>query len=324
VDKRALRMKRILFFTHQNPQGYRIQQYFPYLEACDFQVELKTTREPWPALVKSIALSDIVYIQRLLLSPLKLLLLRASAKKIIYDFDDAVMYGTRNVSRTRMKRFEGMVRSADLIFCGNSFLLAEAKRFKEDHSFYVPTVVDTDAYPVKAHTEKVPFVVGWMGSASTLRYLLDIEELFLTLPLTGQVQFIVVADKAPPFKGDGIMFKRWNKLHENHLLLSFDVGIMPLKEDLWSEGKCGLKLVQYMATGLPSIARSVGVAKEMITDGVNGFLCNNFDEWKEGIEKLHKDTTLRRNMGKAAREIAEEKYSLKVWGPRIAEIIGTL
>jgi glycosyltransferase involved in cell wall biosynthesis len=325
----SIEVKKVLFYTHDisyldNPKAYRILQYFPFLERAGCKPRVMTTKTSLPALIKEVMASDVVCLQRLLLSPYKLLLLRRFAKKILYDFDDAVMYGTRNESATRRMRFKMTVARADAAFCGNHFLLAEAKKYGKGSLYYVPTVVDTDAYPVKTYDHHLPFVVGWMGSGSTLRYIEDIKELFTTLRDNKAIAFKFVADKAPELEEKDIIFEKWEKDTEKPSLLSFDMGIMPVRDDIWSRGKCGLKLIQYMASGLPSLTHPFGVAPEMIEDGVNGFLRPDLDGWKEAIINLSKDAPLRNSMGKAARACAEERYSLKLWGPRVAEIINSL
>jgi glycosyltransferase involved in cell wall biosynthesis len=322
-------MKKILFYTHdisflENPKAYRILQYFPYLEKSGFQVKLMTTRTRMHIVIKEIMASDILYIQRILLNPIKLSIFKSFAKKMVYDFDDAVMYGSKGKSATRRSRFKGMVKTSDVVFCGNEFLLKEARAYKKNGIYYIPTVVDTDEYPVKVHVDKLPFIVGWIGSSSTLRYLADIKELLISMAYPERLHYKIVADKPLDIQNKGVLFEKWNKDMERKVLLSFDIGIMPLKNDIWSDGKCGLKLIQYMATGLPSIAHPVGVANSMISDGVNGFLRIDTNGWREAIEILSKDTVLRNKMGEASRTIAEERYSLKVCGPRLAEIVSTL
>jgi glycosyltransferase involved in cell wall biosynthesis len=102
------------------------------------------------------------------------------------------------------------------------------------------------------------------------------------------------------------------------------MGIMPLREDVWSQGKCGLKLMQYMASGLPSVVHPVGVTQEMIEDGVNGFLKTTREEWSNTLDRLACDVDLRRTVGKKARQTAQEKYALSMWGPKVAQIIDGL
>jgi glycosyltransferase involved in cell wall biosynthesis len=317
-------MKRIVFFTHQNPQGYRIQQYFPFFEAAGFNVELITSRMNFLQIIDRIRGTDVLYIQRLLFNPLKLSLIKAAARRIVYDFDDAVMYGSRGESATRARKFKNMVKHADAVFCGNHFLLQEAKRHRDDCIFCVPTVVDPDHYPVKVHIAKKPITVGWIGSRSTLKYLIDLEELVLGAPDEKNVIFKIVADKTLSTDARNVVFEKWTADNEKSLLLSFDIGVMPLRDDVWSRGKCGLKLIQYMACGLPSITHPLGAAKEIMTDGVNGMLKSDMDDWRGAIEDLSRDVIIRTRMGRAARDVVEERYSLKVWGPKVREIIENL
>jgi len=317
-------LKRALFITHRNPQGYRIQQYFPFLEKRGFEVELQTTEATFLQLLERVRAADVVYIQRLLLSPLKLPVMRKLAKRLVFDYDDAIMYGDKGESPTRRRKFRRMVEAADAVFAGNRFLLEEAKRYRRDGTYYVPTVVDTDEYGVKNHEGSSHPVMGWIGSSSTLRYIDDMKDLIAAFLKGGQCSFEVIADAPPAFELPGMVFRKWEKAREKAMLLDFDVGIMPLTDDIWSRGKCGLKLIQYMASGLPSITHPVGAANEIVTDGVNGFLRRGPEEWLAAITELAANPALRRKTGKAARATVEERYSLKTWGPRVAEIMDSL
>lgn len=314
-------MKRIVFFTHQNPQGYRIQQYFPFFEGAGFTVELLTSRLNFLKVIDRIRGADVLYIQRLLFNPLKLSIIKTAAKKIVYDFDDAVMYGARGESATRARKFRNMVKHADAVLCGNHFLVREAKKHRGDSIYYVPTVVDTDEYPIKQHIDIKPVTVGWIGSRSTLRYLVDLEELVLKAPDQTVVMFKIVADRSLNTDAPNVVFEKWTADKEKSLLLSFDIGVMPLRDDVWSRGKCGLKLIQYMASGLPSVTHPMGAAQEIITDGVDGMLRSDMDGWRNAIEDLATDVPRRARMGRAARDVVEERYSLRVWGPKVREII---
>jgi glycosyltransferase involved in cell wall biosynthesis len=318
-------VKRVLFFTHRNPQGYRIQQYFPFLEARGFEVELCTTQIGFFALLDRMRRSDVVYVQRILFGPLKLSLVRRAAKFLIYDFDDAVMYGSKGESGSRQRKFRNMVIGADAVFAGNRLLCGEAEKYRAEGIHYVPTVVDTAEYPVKKRgKEDDPFTVGWIGSSSTLKYLTAVEDLLLWVANSPRRRVKVIADKPPQIEGDGVIFERWRKDHEKMALLSLDMGIMPLVDDIWSRGKCGLKLIQYMASGLPALAHPVGAAKEIITDGRDGFLEADTDGWRRVIELLSSDGELRAKVGERARQTVEERYSLKVWGPKVAQIMDSL
>ena len=324
-------MKRLLFFTHNifdrdNPVGWRIQQYFPYLEKRGFQVSLLTSQAPLKHVLQAMSAADIVWIQRLLPNPVKLALYRRFSKKIVYDFDDAVMLGQRRPSRTRAARFRQMMGSADLVFCGNTFLLEQALAHRPAagrNTFRVPTVVDTNEYPVKLHGQGTPFVVGWIGTASTLRYVSAIQDVLLSIASPEKVNIKIVADLPLDTTHPAVLFEKWGKAEENQSLLSFDTGIQPLEDNPWTRGKCGLKLIQYMATGLPSVADPVGVATEMIENGITGFLPTSAGEWRGALEELARNVPLRKRMGKTARHTAEERYSLQTWGPKVAEIVAS-
>jgi glycosyltransferase involved in cell wall biosynthesis len=320
--------KSILFFTHHiqpsaNPGGYRIGQYFPFIEKRGLRVAHLTSRANTATLVRAFRAADVVYVQRLLPGPARQLLLRKFARKIVYDFDDAIMFGSKGENPVRRRRFRGMVRMASAVLCGNAFLRSEAAQYKSQNVFVVPTVVDTADYPVKTHSPlSGSFIVGWMGSASTLKYFLDLLPLFRSSP--PPTCFKVVADKRPEPAEPSVFFEQWSGEREKELLLAFDVGIMPVRNDLWSLGKCGLKLIQYASAGLPSVSHPIGVSTEIIEEGESGFLRKDVEGWKEALERLRLDTTLRARMGKRARAIAEEKYSLRVWGPRVADLVSDL
>jgi glycosyltransferase involved in cell wall biosynthesis len=320
-------MKKILVLAHHvklqaTPNGYRIGQYFPYYREKGFEVLHVTSRTAFPALIQGLRQADVVYVQRLLPDPLKRYLLRSFAKRVVFDFDDAIMYGIRGKSRKRRIRFRRMVELSNAVFCGNNFLLSEAKRYKTENVSYVPTVVDTADYPIKEHLPAQPFELGWIGTTSTSRYLHDIAPV-LTKEVQSGVAFKVVADKAPDLRFT-CLFEKWSGDREKQMLLGFDAGVMPARDDIWSRGKCGLKLIQYFATGLPAISHPYGVSSEIIEDGENGFLRKDEEGWREAIELLRGDLDLRRTMGSKARKTAEERYCLRVWGPRVADIIDGL
>jgi glycosyltransferase involved in cell wall biosynthesis len=317
--------KKLLFLTHPIPAlsyGYRIQQYFPYFEEKGYEVSHLTSRASISVLIRALRGADLVYVQRLLPSLLKQQLLKMAAGRMVFDFDDAIMYGSRKESATRRRRFARMVRLARAVFCGNQFLLDEARKYKAEQVFYVPTVVETRDYPVKEHVGAVPFVVGWLGSAATLRYLADIEGVLASRP--PDTVYRVVADRVPETLRRRVEFERWSREREKDLLLGFDVGIMPVRDDIWSRGKCGLKLIQYAASGLPAISHPLGVAGEIIEEGESGFLREDTEGWREAVRRLRDDVQLRKAMGRRARAIAEERYALQVWGPRVAAMVDAL
>jgi len=323
------RMKKsILFLTHHiepsaNPGGYRIGQYFPFLKEKGFEVIHLTSKTQPLTLVRVARAVDVVYVQRLLPGPVKRAIVRMFARRIVFDFDDAIMFGSEGENQVRRRRFERMVEMSSAVFCGNAFLKSEADRYRKESVFIVPTVVATSDYPLKQPLAvSDPFVVGWMGSASTLKYFMDLSPLLASPPKGAS--FKVVADRLPESTQPSVSFEKWSGEREKELLLTFDVGVMPVRNDLWSLGKCGLKLIQYASSGLPSVSHPIGVSGEIIEDGESGFLRRDLEGWREALERLRVDPPLRKRMGKRARAIAEERYSLEVWGPRVADMVDGL
>ncbi len=125
------------------------------------------------------------------------------------------------------------------------------------------------------------------------------------------------------YRVDGVptIAQAWCRDSEARDLHSFDIGVMPLPNDAWSRGKCGMKLLQYMATGVAAVASPVGVNTEIVQDGVNGFLAATADEWIEKLSALIQDGALRRRIGAAGRRTVEERYSARVWVPRVRSIL---
>ncbi len=155
-------------------------------------------------------------------------------------------------------------------------------------------------------------VIGWTGTHSTLSYLDLVVPVIQSLEkkLHNQFEFHVIADKNPNFELSSLRFIKWSKESEIQDLLKFDIGLMPLTDDLWAKGKCGFKALQYMAIGIPVIASPVGVNKNIIDEGVNGFLCKSLSQWEEKIVQLIKDQELRKRMGDAGRFKIVNNYSL--------------
>ncbi len=240
-----------------------------------------------------------------------------SKAKLIYDFDDAIWIP--NVSEAN-KQFEFLkdygktgkiIELCDMIFAGNQYLADYASSFNNNIKI-IPTTIDTDEY-VKQHVEKFNKIcIGWSGSITTIQhfehaipFLKEIKKKFGDL-----VEFKVIGDGK--YVNDELSIKgvAWNKQTEIEDLCAFDIGIMPLPDDEWANGKCGLKGLQYMALEIPTIMSPVGVNSDIITDGVNGFLASEIDEWIEKISLLIKDENLRKSIGFEARKTVVEKYSV--------------
>ena len=272
---------------------------------------------------------DAVFVQRKLFSFLARRSLHRYARRILYEIDDAVMYRDSYSSHgphsgTRRRRFAGMCAIADRVVAGNAFLRDETARYvPADRIDVVPTCVDTDFYQPKTdHGDRDVVTLGWIGSSSTLRGLMQMHGLFEDVGRRMKnVRLKIIADASFQCLNLPVEHKPWARDQEPADLASCDIGISYIPDDLWSRGKCGLKVLQYMASGLPVIANPVGVHTEMIEDGKQGFLAVTHTQWREAIEALASDADARERMGRCARQTAEQHYSLHTWGPRVVETI---
>jgi len=238
-------------------------------------------------------------------------------KRIIYDFDDAIWipYTSQanhfiNLFRASWK-VEYICKWAYKVTVGNDYLQNYAKRFTPN-SIKIPTCVDVENgfHRVKHHREG-NLSVGWTGSHSTLKYLGELVPVINKLQQDFDFNFLIIADKNPLLPVKNFQFIPWNASSEQEDILKLDIGVMPLAEDAWSEGKCGFKLIQYYASGIPAVASPVGVNKTIIDNTINGFLCRSEDDWELSLKKLLTNRSLREQMGMAGREKINKEYSIK-------------
>ncbi len=242
---------------------------------------------------------------------------RKSKAKIVFDFDDAIWL--KNISDAN-KRFSWMKNSsktsslialADMVFAGNQYLKEYAQTYNNNIKI-IPTTIDTEEYkPFEEQNNNNKIVIGWSGSVTTIEHfkyaLAFLEQIHKKY--SGKVEFKVIGDANYENNNLNIKGKAWNKQTELEDLCSFDIGIMPLPDDEWAKGKCGLKGLQYMALEIPTIMSPVGVNTEIIKDGVNGFLANTDKEWIDKLSMLIENPDLRERIGKEGRKTVIEEYS---------------
>jgi glycosyltransferase involved in cell wall biosynthesis len=257
-------------------------------------------------------------------------LVRASGKPIIFDYDDAIFHMYDAHRRPLVRRLLGrklvpLLRAASACTCGNAYLHAYASQYCS-RSIILPTVVDTDAYRPSsvAGAGNPPLTVGWIGSPSTWTYVEPLLPMLRELLPRFGARLLVVG--AGPKAGDlsWIDAREWSQEREITDIQHMDIGIMPVPDEPWARGKCGYKLIQYMACGLPTVASPVGVNGEIVLDGTTGLVASDLSEWKKGLERLLKDAALRRSMGAAGRRRVENEYSLKVHAPRLLDLLRSL
>lgn len=239
-------------------------------------------------------------------------------RKLIYDFDDAIWIpntSAQNRLASGMKAFwkVGKICSwSHAVSAGNDYLAAFATSHSSGEIVRVPTVVDTGhRYDrVKTHSTGKPLVIGWTGSHSTLKYLDEVMPALAALQEEIDFTFLVIADKSPELPLKNWSFVPWNATTEIEDLMRIDIGIMPLTPDSWSEGKCGFKLIQYMALGIPAVASPVGVNKVIVDEGRNGFLYETPEQFMSALKTLALDAALRQKMGEAGRDKIIAEYSI--------------
>jgi glycosyltransferase involved in cell wall biosynthesis len=244
------------------------------------------------------------------------LLAKVLRKKIIYDFDDAIWL-PGGEKTTWLKRWlkatwkiKYIIKWSYKISAGNAFLSDYARQYNSS-VFLMPTVVDTKQGHSKQRDqfEGNKIVVGWTGTHTTLHNLEIVETIIPELKKEIDFDFLIISNKRPDWSFPFI-YKQWDARSEQDDLLKMHIGIMPLKQGPWFEGKCGFKLIQYHACGIPAIASPVGVNALVTLHNQTGFIANNEGEWKDYLKKLITDASLRSSMSKSARNHIEKNYSL--------------
>lgn len=247
---------------------------------------------------------------------------------LVVDYDDAVfhrydMHRTPAVRRLLGQKLDRLMGSAALILAGNRYLADRAEAAGARRIEIVPTVVDLAAYTRRPKpVSTAPLSIGWIGTPSTWTdYVVPLMPLLTQVAEAHAARISAVgAGRAAPAHPllDNLP---WTEDTEVARIHGMDIGIMPLNDTPWARGKCGYKLIQYMACGLPVIASPVGVNAEIVEHGVNGFLATSDAEWEEALRVLLSDADLRARMGEAGRRKIEQEYSLQVWGPRVAQLL---
>jgi glycosyltransferase involved in cell wall biosynthesis len=272
----------------------------------------------WLRLKPTLRDTDAVILQRKLPHRWQLALLRRATPRLLFDVDDAVFlrdsYSTKGLhSTSRFQRFAAVARAADAVLAGNAFLAAQASRWSSAERVHLmPTCVDPDLYPLAGHLRYGAGVqLVWVGSSSTLRGLKQIQPLLEGLGERWPgLQLKIICDRFLELHSLPVLACPWSRVSEPSDIAAADIGISWLPDDNWSRGKCGLKVLQYMAAGLPVVANPVGVQAELIRHGETGFLVEGPEQWSEAVGWLSRDPVLRRRMGRAGRRRVEEAFSV--------------
>lgn len=261
---------------------------------------------------------------------LEILLLRRN-RAYVLDYDDAVFH-TYDQNKSKIvrsllgRKHTALMRQATLIIAGNHYIAGYAKAQGAQWVELLPTVIDLTRYcassskVVRATNMATPPVVGWIGQRATAHFLLTIDTVIKKLVNEGQASFHAVGIN-PGELNLPLIAVKWTEESEVDSIGRFDIGIMPLEDGPFERGKCGYKLIQYMACGIPVIASPVGVNKDIVEHGVNGFLASTEEEWEAALFKLASSQALRQQMGQAGRRKVEQQFCLQITAPRLAKML---
>lgn len=331
----------------------RSYQYLPWLEAAGISIKMaplfsdayvqglqRHTKSPLEALrayvgrIEALLASrkfDLLWIEKESLPWLpawveKILL--PSGVPYVLDYDDAVFH-YYDLSRAPVVKallagkHPALMQGAALVIAGNEYLAEFARQAGAPHVAVVPTVIDLGRYPVATHNwaggGALP-CVGWIGQLATASFLTPFVPLFERLSADGLARFAAIGIDAQSL-GLPMESIPWTEQTEVASIADFDIGIMPLLDGPFERGKCGYKLIQYMACGLPVVASPVGVNRKIVEHGVNGFLAETPAQWEQALQTLLADVGLRHRMGQAGRQKVERQYCIQVTGPRLIALL---
>ncbi len=308
---------------------YRVLQYIPFLKSSG----VNATVSLYPRTLKenihffsALPQYDIVFLQRKRFNQPRLGLLKRRAKRIIYDFDDAVMYRNSKakdpISQARRKRFVQMIQASDFVIAGNEFLKKEVLPFNSNVEV-IPTPIDQNRYSLKDHANKKERVtLGWIGDHGSVHYLEKMRPIFEKIGTRyPRCELKIVCDTFFDCDHINVVKKHWTSEEEVTGLQSFDIGLMPLVDDPWSWGKCGLKIIQYQGVGVPVVCTPVGINRDLVKDGVNGFWAKTSEEWERKIPILIEDSEGREKMGREGRRKVLENFTIQSCAPRLFSIL---
>ena len=243
----------------------------------------------------------------------------------VADYDDAIFHNYDMSPNPLVRcllgrKISGVMRSASLVTAGNGYLAERARESGAARVEIIPTVLDPSRYRAKFLRSET-FTIGWIGSPPTEKYLLPLVPLLSEFRKKANYRMIAVGAKNFGVPGENVELRPWSEETEARDIEAFDVGIMPLPDGPWERGKCAYKLIQYMAGGKPVIASSVGVNREIVKDGWNGFLASGMEEWSRALETIHGNPLLAAEMGRRNRKLVEERYSLQSVFPRLESLL---
>ena len=266
---------------------------------------------------------DAVFLHKKKLNFLDASCLRRYAKKVIYDFDDAIMYRDNKpdkLSRKRFNAFKRTIKLANVIIAGNNYLADHARQFNSNITV-IPTGLDIKSYK---HTKNSPDDMTrlvWIGSKSTIGYLMEIKDVLEEIGSKfDKVVLRIICDEFFDLENMPVEKHRWYLQTQADDLAACDIGLAPLPDNSFTRGKCGFKILQYQASALPVIASPVGANAEYVHDGIDGFLVNDRAGWIEKISLLLRNSQLRRPMAeKAGQKVLQ--FDIEQIGKQLCDLL---
>lgn len=248
------------------------------------------------------------------------------APRYVVDYDDAWFhhYNLHPSGAVRWalgRKIDGVMRQAALVVAGSKYIADWAHKAGAPRVEIVPTVIDLENYPPTPQPDNATFTIGWIGSPRSDQWLRTIRPALQEVCLDGDTRVVAIGAGDIGLDGLPVEVRPWSEETEIDELRRFDVGIMPLADSSFARGKCGFKLIQYMASARPVVASPVGENVKIVADGVNGFLAGTQEEWVRALRQLRADAALRRRMGEAGRARVEQEYCLQVTAPRMAQLL---
>ncbi len=249
----------------------------------------------------------------------------------IVDYDDAIFHNYDRhsnflIRRTLKDKIDKVMLYSSYVIAGNSYLAERAAKAGAKSIQIIPTVIDISRYNLKGTIGKKSdkIIIGWVGSPSTFFHVQKISRVLKEITEKFDVEVQIVGATGDLGFTENVKFIPWAEETEVDIISNFDIGIMPLQDIVWAKGKCSYKLIQYMGCKLPVISSSVGMNKEVVSDGINGFLADTHDQWYDGFYKYIKDPVLRKQHGQAGFELVKYNFNLSLASDTMASIIKNL
>lgn len=278
------------------------------------------------ALREAAAADSLLWIEKELAPwlPAWLELLVVGDRPFVLDLDDAIFHNYDLGASALLRRLYGtkidrLMRAASVVTVGNEYLAERARRAGARDVRYVPTAVDLRRYEVRhpPETADSPIGIVWIGSPATVHYLAIVAPALQALSRERSVALHVIGGGSFALPGVTVVNLPWSDDTEVRNIQRCDIGIMPLPDSPWERGKCGYKLIQYMACGLPVVASPVGINRDIVRPGCEGYLAARTDEWIQALSALAQDGLLRKRMGEQGRRRVELEYSTRATGPLV-------